>query len=247
MTASAVASDGPAAVARGTVVMRGDSTESDADLLAYMAMRAEDPATAREAWAEFYRRHAGYLQAICERAYGAGLGGDLGAGDLVAETFRRAFDRAHQFAVRGAPSEDVLRRQVRAWLGRIAQRLFQDAMRSRRRLEQVHVEAEDWERIPFPAPGPAPDPGKLALVRRALQQLSDREQCVLRVTFQWYQPGQPHQRLPDDVIEDLAEALQTTPENLRQIRRRALERIRAFVARPRHVRETDEALQEDDP
>jgi len=227
--------------------MQGYSSESDADLLAYMAMAGEDPAAAREAWAEFYRRHAGYLQAVCERAYGGGLGGDLGVGDLVAETFRRAFDRAQQFSARDVECPELLRRRVRAWLGRIAQRLFQDALRSRRRLEQIHVEPDVWDRIPAPAPLPVPSPGKLALVRQALQQLSDRERCVLRVTFQWYHPGQARQRLPDDVVADLAEALETTPENLRQIRRRALEKIRAFMAKPSQARETDDSPLEDEP
>ena len=58
---------------------------------------------------------------------------------------------------------------------------------------------------------------------------ADKEQMVIRVTFQWYRPGKPHQRLPNDVVADLAETLQTTSENLRQIRRRALIKIREFL------------------
>jgi hypothetical protein len=55
---------------------------------------------------------------------------------------------------------------------------------------------------------------------------------VLRVTFQWYEPGREHQRLPNDVAADLADTLQTTPENLRQIRRRALRKIKAHLTAP---------------
>ena len=44
------------------------------------------------------------------------------------------------------------------------------------------------------------------------------------------QPDHAHQRLPNDVAADLAETLGTTPENLRQIRSRAMKKIRTFLA-----------------
>jgi RNA polymerase sigma factor (sigma-70 family) len=228
-------------------MMRAYASDTDADLLVYMAMKDEDPGAAREAWAEFYTRHAGYLQAVCQRAYGDLLGGDTGVGDLVAESFRRAFDRAHQFTAVDAAGPDDLRRRVRAWLGRIAQRLFQDALRSRRRLGLVHVEAEDWDRIPAPEPAAVPDLARVERVCQALSQLSDREQRVLRVTFQWYRPGQTQQRLPSEVVDGLAEALETTPENLRQIRRRALEKVRASLAAPSQPPQPDDTDVEDRP
>jgi hypothetical protein len=52
---------------------------------------------------------------------------------------------------------------------------------------------------------------------------------VVQVTAQWYQPDRDHQRLPNDVAADLAASLQTTPENIRQIRRRALKKIEAHL------------------
>jgi len=52
---------------------------------------------------------------------------------------------------------------------------------------------------------------------------------VIRVTFQWYQPDREHQRLPNQVAKDLADTLGTTPENLRQIRHRALRKIEAHL------------------
>lgn len=217
--------------------MRGYANDSDADLMVYMAMKDEDPVAARDAWGEFYARHAGYLQAVCQCAYGDILGGDTGVGDLVTETFRRAFERSHQFVAPDGVSPEHLRHLVRAWLGRIAQRLFQDVLRSRRRLEVVHVEAEAWEQVPAPEPEPGPPAERVERVRQALSRLSEREQLVMRVTFQWYQPGQAQQRLPGAVVDDLAATLRTTPENLRQIRRRALEKIRALLASPHDLPE----------
>ena len=70
-------------------------------------------------------------------------------------------------------------------------------------------------------------------VREALMALSERERLVLRVTLQWYRPGEEHQRLPNDVAADLARTLQTTPENLRQIRRRAMRKVAARLTEAR--------------
>jgi hypothetical protein len=67
------------------------------------------------------------------------------------------------------------------------------------------------------------------MVRAAILSLPKREQMVVRVTMQWYQPDKQHQRLPNDVAADLARTLRTTPENIRQIRRRALKRIETYL------------------
>ena len=92
----------------------GMAGESDADLLGYMSMSGEDPASARGAWAEFYRRHAEYLYAVCFRAYGPLVGGEPGVCDLVAETFKRVYQHAGRFDAAGLTDPDALRRRTRA-------------------------------------------------------------------------------------------------------------------------------------
>ena len=76
-----------------------------------------------------------------------------------------------------------------------------------------------------------------AEVCRVMQAiLTEREQDVLRTTFHWYDPAREHQKLPEAVLSELAERWNTTPENIRQIRSRALRRLkdalRSAVARP---------------
>jgi RNA polymerase sigma factor (sigma-70 family) len=191
-----------------------------------MSMSGEDPSAARDAWAEFYGRHVDFLYAVCSHAYGRILGGEAGVGDLVTETFHRAFRNAHRFDAAGIEDPAQLSRRSRAWLGRIAQRLFQDVLRSRRRVRTVHLDPEIWQQIPErPAPAPR-DEELIDRVSGAIDSLSEREQIVIRTTLQWYRAGAAHQRLPHDVVADLAATLETTPENLRQIRRRALAKIR---------------------
>ncbi|MHC4717688.1 MAG: RNA polymerase sigma factor [Planctomycetota bacterium] len=201
--------------------------DSDADLLAYMAMAGDDPAGARAAWEAFYRRHAEYLHAVCLRAYGPLLGGDAGAADLVADTFQRAYQRAGTFDSAGIDDAERLRLRARAWLGRIAQRLAQTALRGRGRMPTRFLDQDAWQQVAREPARAGAEAEAIQRVRRAIESLNDKEQTVIRVTFQWYQPDREHQRLPNDVAADLAATLGTTPENLRQIRRRALRKIEA--------------------
>ena len=208
--------------------------ETDADLFVYMSMSADEPQTARAAWEEFYRRHATYVYRVCLRAYSELVGGEAGVCDLVADTFRLAFETAHLFDPARVQDPERLPQVARAWLGRIARRRVLTLLRGRWRLPERFLDLRDWQQVaapepPQPAAGP-PSPA-VAAVREALLALNKREQMVIRVTFQWYQPERAHQRLPSEAIAELADALQTTPENLRQIRRRALRKIAAHVRR----------------
>lgn len=214
----------PAQVA--TAEMAG---ESDADLLLYMSMAADDAETARAAWEAFYLRHARYLYVVCRRAYAPLLGGEPGVCDLVADAFRRAYEKADRFDPAGVVDPDATRRRTRAWLGRIAQRLAMDALRGRGRPPTKLLDAEHWREISDDRSPATVNEERLEMVRQAILSLSEREQMVIRTTFQWYEPGREHQRLPNDVAEDLARTLRTTPENLRQIRRRAMKKVEAYL------------------
>jgi RNA polymerase sigma factor (sigma-70 family) len=197
----------------------------DAELLARMARADADELRARRAWGEFYARHADYLRAVCLRAYAQMLGGPDGVGDLVSETFALAYRRAGTFRTEGITDPHRLGRRVRAWLGWIARRLVQDALRGRRRVRETHLHADHWQQIARDESGSRPDSPDVQRLREALLHLTTREQWVLRVTFQYYQPDKDHQRLPNAVCAELAQTLRTTPQNLRQIRRRALAKL----------------------
>lgn len=215
---------------------QGDSAysgETDADLLVYMSMGKDDLAASRSAWEEFYSRHAKYLYAVSLRAYGALLGGEAGVCDLVADTFRRAYEHAGTFDGGGVTDPERQRLRTRAWLGRIAQRLAQSTLRGQSRTPMRFLDPDEWQNVVQAQPRTAEDTAQTEPVREALMALSERERLVLRVTLQWYRPGEEHQRLPNDIAADLARTLQTTPENLRQIRRRAMRKVAARLTKAR--------------
>ncbi|MBN1554992.1 MAG: sigma-70 family RNA polymerase sigma factor [Phycisphaerae bacterium] len=202
--------------------------ETDAGLLVYMALAEEDAPCARTAWDVFYQRHVEYMYRVCFRAYGDLLGGQAGAADLTADVFRAAYENAHKFDPAGITDPERLRLRARAWMGWIARRIVQDILRSRARLGERKIELDHWQQIADSSCASAEPSARETLVRRAVEALTEREQVVIRTTFQWYRPEKDHQRLPNEIADELARTLNTTPENLRQIRRRAMRKIAEF-------------------
>src|SRR5271166_4594264 len=103
------------------------------------------------------------------------------------------------------------------------------------RLERIHFEQEEWQEVPAKADERVSE--ITADVWRVMQSnLTDREEDVLRTTYHWYDPTKEHQKLPEAVLSSLAKRWNTTPDNIRQIRSRALRKLKdaleSVVARP---------------
>jgi len=199
---------------------------SDAELIGRIAEQAVDTERASLAQAEFYGRHVRYLYGVLRQQQEKLLNvAGVSAEDLVQETFHRAFERAHTFTPGDATSDEQLRRRARAWLGRIAQNLLADYLRRVREVSATPylegLSCDGIEQSSEPTP-------ELAAVSEGLAALSEREQDVLRVTALYLRAGE-HQRLPNAVAAELAARWQTTSDNIRAIRSRALKKLKAFV------------------
>lgn len=205
-----------------------DDRRTDAELLASVAGHASDAGGARVAQGLFYQRHIRYLYGVLLRHKKNLLPlAGLSAEDLAQETFHRAFERAHTFEAGDGLDEDRQRMRARAWLGRIATNLLTDHLHRLREvsaspyLERVSCEGLDDDAPPSRSP-------KEILVAEGLDQLTERERDVLRVSALHYHAGD-HQRLPNDVSAELASRWGTTNENIRAIRVRAMKKLKAFV------------------
>jgi len=197
-----------------------------------MSLADEDPEDAKDAYGVFYRRHAGWLlRIIGSRAQLVrSLGGEAGTFDLVQDTFMRAFEKASTFDPGGVTEAERARRRVRAWLARIATNLHLDDIRAGSNpgteptvpLEELlGVEAVKSEEQ-------AADPHAEQL-REAIEELPDKDQDILWTWAEFYKPGAQHQRLPDEASQALAARWDTTPEAIRQQRRRLFERLRKLL------------------
>lgn len=208
--------------------------ETDYGLLKLMARSDQDEAWADAAWYEFYGRHKGYMWTAC-RNVAEDLHGDAWVEDIFLETFERAREKAGTFKLPpGTPPESETR-LVRGWLGVIATNILRRLLRNH---EAEHTkDEEEWSEILESAKdtksNDAQDTPELAAERRliaeALETLTERERLVLLTTYQYYRIGNKFQRLPNSVSYELAQQLATTPENLRKIRERALERVTDYI------------------
>lgn len=199
--------------------------EGDGALLRRMCARDHDAPGARGAWAEFYTRHYKYLYGVCRRAYCNPIGEDR-VSDLVQDTFVRVFQRACSFRDQHGLELEGQRRLARAWLGTISEHVFADYFRNQPQVDLVDAESFSESGGGNVEPESEPPP---SLLDAALETLTDREQQVLRTTALWYKPGERHQRLPNSVMEELATALGTTSANVRQIRVRAIAKVKAHI------------------
>jgi RNA polymerase sigma factor (sigma-70 family) len=165
------------------------------------------------------------------------LHGEAWHQDNWQDTFARAYEKAGTFSLPAGvtPEQEQATRLVRGWLGQIANNLLRGLLRNH---EYEYSQDEDgWERILNTVGDPSGNaecdpPGaqeERKLIDAALETLSEREQLVLRRTFQYYRIGKEFQRLPNKVVQELADQLATTPENLRSIRKRALAKVKDYV------------------
>ena len=205
------------------------SDTTDCELLRIMATVSRGTAKAQGAWAEFYLRHRRYMFGVCWRAFRDMLGG-CRIEEIVHDTFIRAYERAGTYTASGDSDEITARRRVRAWLGRISENIVHDLFRHEPALVLLDEITEDLAAPEVGVSDDCPPTAELARLEAAFDNLSDREQEVLRTTSFWIKPEQRQQRLPNSVMAKLAASLNTTPENIRQIRARAMSKLRLSLA-----------------
>lgn len=200
-----------------------DNPALDSELLNQMAGADSDAARAELAWEEFYRRHYDYLSNVCRNVYSRQIGGAR-ASEVVQDVFVKAFRRASTFQPEDHESSEENRWHVRAWLGSILRNAVFDLYRQ----EPQEVFTEDIELFPDPdkSGDDSDEDPPIGPLEKAFLELEEREREVLRETMLWYNPGARQQRMPSDALQVLATRLNSTPANIRQIRSRAIAKLK---------------------
>lgn len=192
-------------------------------------------AGAREAFALFYKRHAGWLYTqLCRRHVGKLVDWEAGIEDVVTESFQRAFKGADTYRrPDGVSDPDSLRRLARGWLGQIGNRVVADLLRAPLNEiatapgelpeKQVDSEEETLARLACEDEADAP---MVAALRAELGQLSSIEKDVMAAVELYFEPGRGSARMPRGTTKELADKHGTTPENIRKIRQRTIRELR---------------------
>jgi RNA polymerase sigma factor (sigma-70 family) len=190
--------------------------ETDADLLLLMSMGDE------EAWAEFHRRHMGFVYGALVKRCSQRLTMET-IEDVAAETVLRAR--------RYASSYDSAKGNARQWLMGIARRQVANAILNDKRRAETHEVLDGDElwaslsraarRDLAGASDPGPEDPALTAVREALGDLTERETDILCLSASCFP-----QRVGTQELLDLATKWGTTVPNIRQVRKRARDKIR---------------------
>jgi len=198
------------------------SEEPDEILLTYIG--ADEGEDGLAAWGELYRRHFVYLYKVCHRAYKKPLG-DVGVEDLVANTFLKVRESAAKtYKELGSSNEAENRRNVLGWLACVAKNLVKDLYRGKKINEQ-NFDEDYWKEMASIKPQSTPEID--SLVQNLMKErLNETEIEILQTTFHWFDVGAKNQRLPSDVLSELANHLGMTTEGIRQKRKRAIEKIK---------------------
>ncbi len=152
--------------------------------------------------------------------------------DVVHDTFLKAFVRAESFNCQESCEADVQQLKCRAWLAVIAENLIRDRFRGQ--LEVSFADETEIERVESPKKEAAdeaeiPEPERLRFLKLGFAQLSEVEQTVLRATMFFWQGDQEHQRMPNAAMQELSRQIDKSPDNIRKIRSRAIDKLEKYV------------------
>ena len=153
----------------------------------------------------------------------------------------KAFDGAATFNHAAVCEPSVQKRKSRGWLVRIVENLVRDKFRDQPNvclIDEAEIERLGGSESPGPV-AEVPENERLKLLESELGRLSDLEQTVLRATMFEWQPDQQQQRMPHAALSRLCEQTGKSPENIRQIRLRALKKLEKCVKDKLHHEKAD--------
>lgn len=208
----------------------------DEDLLVWMARQddVESAAKAQVAFATFYERHQRFVYKACRRRFSDFID-EATTEDLVDDTLIRVYERAGQFRPGESSDPDQRRGRVRAWLVTIAANLLRSSFRANAGAKEVHLTDQEWAQLDEDTCGgmsAEPEPLEHRLVREAFELvLNAKQKLIVEATLDSFKVdhGRKQQRLSNEESKALAEKLGTTPEDVRQTRKRAYKKIREYV------------------
>ena len=202
--------------------------DADEDLLGYIKLwRTEERPFAEDAWREFYRRHVEYVFRRLRRGVGSALSEDeleFIVKDMFTDLFHRLADRYRP--VVGPPlAAEAQRRRVRGWLCRIGLRRILDQLRKRPAVPVLHLDDDGWDEVPSRDEQIGDE--VCEQVRALMQRvLTERELDVLRWSYEeWYDRDDRKLHPTREGARALAARWETTTENIRAIRDRAMAKL----------------------
>jgi len=210
------------------ITLKPITNEALAELFLSMALKDDDRQEAEKAFAEFYNKYKNFLYTVVRNACKSWeMYGDELIQALHQNTFLTVYEKAESFLlIEDIPFERQEKR-MKSWLGRIAQT---EMFKLLRELKDENDKIEYHDDLTFlenSAEEIKPQKSKdFLLAEKALQTLSERDRNIL-VTYLMFDDG--NKNLPSDEIQRLADMWDVLPDNMRQIKKRSLAKVKKYI------------------
>jgi RNA polymerase sigma factor (sigma-70 family) len=205
--------------------------EENKDLLVIITMQGNEPEAAQKAFDEFYRRFKVYVWkvAVSLARHIHDPNQEEVAYDIFNDTFLDVFSNYSKESYFDPSRYMDTDKGIKAWLSGIARNHFRRKIEVAQRGARVSYIYTFPDR-PFFDPYLAEDeemvePPPMIALKRALQTLSERDREILLIAFQFEEEG----RLPKTMRQTLCEKYGLSPDSLRQIKKRAKEKIENYL------------------
>jgi RNA polymerase sigma factor (sigma-70 family) len=199
-----------------------DVEYSDEDLFVLMSFKKEDEEGAKDAFRVFYDRYKKLVWTLCFRTC-ASLDAENGK-ELADCVFNNTM-----MAIYEHPTYDSRKAKLSTWISRIARNeasdLFKEYGITDNRVTPLNeaittpIFDENEKAVEYEVPS-------RKVLDAALALLSERDREIL-MTYFMYQDGNKH--LPDDVLGELERRYSTTSSNIRQIKKRSLDKVKTYM------------------
>lgn len=195
---------------------------TDEDLFFLMSLKDEDEAEAQEAFRIFYEKNKRLLWYLC---YSVCNKLDI---SNVEELAKCVFNNT-MTSIYEHPTYDAGKSKLTTWMSRIAYHETLDLIADfkindtkknvplNEKIAEAIPEVEEFSDIETP---------EKKLLSEALNQLHDRDREIL-LTCMMYKEMNKH--IPDEILLELSNKYSTTNVNIRQIRKRALDKVKAYI------------------
>lgn len=198
------------------------------NLFLLMAMKDEDATSAELAFNEFYRRYKDYLYTVCKKACSSWsvYGSDLHEA-VFQHTILKVYERAETFIeVETLPDDKAKERRTKAWLGKIASNELEQILRKSDKNIDFTDNLPEVSLTDSENKDDSIETIEHILLNRALASLKERERDIL-ITYMRYDDG--NKKLPPEEIDRLCEHWQVLQDNLRQIKSRAMKKVKEYI------------------
>lgn len=193
---------------------------TDAHLFELIASKNDNLEMAQKAYEVIYDRYAKLMWNLCNSACENFAVIDLSA--FIEEVFSQTMIAIYEY-----PTYKPAKGKVATWISKIAQNKAKDLIKdwprpcdmlddSRSFSYLVECDDDDEDYI-------TPEQQQL---NQVLSKMSEREKDII-FTYMMYQDGNKH--LPDEILNELRLRYNTTSENIRQIKKRAMTKLGAYM------------------